>query len=344
MGFLDLFKPKKRDVKDKKNKMSLSKISEPLELLEIAKNNPYISVCKEAVKRIGRKHQEILRDVVTESSNIEVKIAAIKKINDQKILSELYQKSIELNYPKSIRIGVVKRMKDTSTLTEISKNDSSVKVRNAAKRRIFSLGPKICSYTVKVDCPHCSNPLILNGPLLNVKCSYCMSEVALDSKFWGNVIRVRNSTLFITLGDFRNAEVDCKLMNPRCLKCNSELKLDNVPTGSVEPIKCSKCGAKNTTFPAPEWMKRFKKYGGFAEQIFCGSSEKKRSRKETSGMKPILFSCLQCGGSLKITVDTLRITSCNYCGVSQYLPDELWLSLHPVKKKKEWFVRWKSNN
>ena len=33
-----------------------------------------------------------------------------------------------------------------------------------------------------------------------------------------------------------------------------------------------------------------------------------------------------------------RIVICEYCETNVYLPDDLWLRLHPAKKKNRWFV------
>ncbi|MES0489704.1 MAG: hypothetical protein ABUK01_06925 [Leptospirales bacterium] len=54
----------------------------------------------------------------------------------------------------------------------------------------------------------------------------------------------------------------------------------------------------------------------------------------------IMFTCLQCGGALKITEATPRILSCEYCSTDQYMPDTLWKTLHPIPKKRAWFIRW----
>jgi phage FluMu protein Com len=347
MGILGFFKSRKRQGKtnsaqsSKDLLASLSTLNDPQKLAEIAKTYPNTKVGKVAVRRIAHNNAEILQDIIIDADDYKVKIAAVKRIDDQKILSEIYKKCVELDISHSVRSALVKRMKDVPIITEISENDSSSVVRKVAKKRLFSLGPKISAYTVKVDCPHCSNPVMLNGPILTTTCTYCLSELTIPKKFWGYILRVKDSVTYSRLCGFRNVEIKSYLTSVRCSHCNSVIEVADIPAGSFKPIKCSECHTLNTTFPAPKWMERIKKFSRHADQIFCGVSEGEKTSPKNTAMKPVIFSCLQCGGSLKITPETPRVMSCTYCGASQYLPDELWRSLHPVKKKREWFVRWR---
>src|SRR5258708_39741314 len=51
------------------------------------------------------------------------------------------------------------------------------------------------------------------------------------------------------------------------------------------------------------------------------------------------MTCPQCGGALHIPADTNRTTTCQFCSVDFYLPDDLWRRLHPVKVVEPWCVR-----
>lgn len=50
--------------------------------------------------------------------------------------------------------------------------------------------------------------------------------------------------------------------------------------------------------------------------------------------EPIYFSCLQCGAGLPID-GTQRVVTCKHCSGSSFLPDPLWLRMHPAAK-----MRW----
>jgi len=74
-------------------------------------------------------------------------------------------------------------------------------------------------------------------------------------------------------------------------------------------------------------------------QLFCAlDPEKPVTHQEKTKM--IMFACLQCGSPLKISEITPRILKCEYCDTDQYIPDALWRNIHPIPKKRTWFIRW----
>jgi hypothetical protein len=48
------------------------------------------------------------------------------------------------------------------------------------------------------------------------------------------------------------------------------------------------------------------------------------------------MACPQCNGGLTITPETPRTMTCAFCGVQVFLPDGLWLRLHPARKMRRW--------
>lgn len=58
-----------------------------------------------------------------------------------------------------------------------------------------------------------------------------------------------------------------------------------------------------------------------------------------SSLTTIVIACLSCGAPLRVGSETPRNAACGYCGTMQYLPDPLWLLLHPAKKRVWWFIR-----
>ncbi|MBY9000668.1 MAG: hypothetical protein KGD64_07125 [Candidatus Heimdallarchaeota archaeon] len=51
----------------------------------------------------------------------------------------------------------------------------------------------------------------------------------------------------------------------------------------------------------------------------------------------IALTCPKCAGALIIDGKD-RLVPCKYCGVNVYLPDDLWLRLHPVEVKSRWYL------
>lgn len=121
---------------------------------------------------------------------------------------------------------------------------------------------------------------------------------------------------------------------PRCTQCHALLDIEKT-------MICPDCSAENTTFPAPQWLREYMVNGEVPEQIFCAEIEGHGSFED--GLKPVLIKCAACNASLKITTKTPRSATCEHCGTTQFLPDQLWIALHPVKKSREWFIKFGSD-
>jgi hypothetical protein len=55
------------------------------------------------------------------------------------------------------------------------------------------------------------------------------------------------------------------------------------------------------------------------------------------------MTCPQCGAALHLTAESQRTTTCQFCHVDVFLPDELWRCLHPVKVVQPWWVRFEGS-
>jgi hypothetical protein len=100
------------------------------------------------------------------------------------------------------------------------------------------------------------------------------------------------------------------------------------------------------TFPAPAWLKE---QLPTAVQIFGADAE---IAGEEAGLavalgerqvQPVAMACPSCGGGLTFTERSERTTACKYCGVSVFIPDALWLELHPAKTMERWTLTYKLN-
>ena len=92
------------------------------------------------------------------------------------------------------------------------------------------------------------------------------------------------------------------------------------------------------TFPAPEWLKE---QLPTALQVFGGDEEVARAQGvdlavNEAATKPIAMPCPSCGGGLTIKHDTDRTVTCQFCSTSVFIPDALWVRLHPTKTMLRW--------
>ena len=49
------------------------------------------------------------------------------------------------------------------------------------------------------------------------------------------------------------------------------------------------------------------------------------------------MQCMKCHATLPVD-GTKRLVECSYCTARNYLPDDLWLALHPAAKRESWFM------
>ena len=208
-------------------------------------------------------------------------------------------------------------------------------------------------FKVLATCPHCGHPVPINGPQIQPTCPACQKPVPIPAETWHSMLEEylqsykglqpgegNDSTLISGL-TLKFTSVKLPPPDPACLKCETLWEMTEIKDGTDGVITCKKCGYASPTFPAPAWLTAgvpSAKQIFFAERITDGSPIKAVEQNHDPS-QPIAMFCPQCSGSLLITTETERVTKCKYCNVDVFLPDELWLKLHPVKIAKFWLVR-----
>ncbi len=194
-----------------------------------------------------------------------------------------------------------------------------------------------------INCPKCDSPVMLNGPLEKAHCERCQSDTDVPHEYWKDILENileevknelkegegSNSNIF---GMFKTTLLYGRL-KPRCEECKTYFEV-NEGLSEAYVHKCSECGCSIEISPCPSWLKKIHP----AIKLLVNADLKSSSGKEPPAISgPIVFSCPKCGGAL--TIDGMdRLVPCEYCGVNVYLPDDLWLRLHPAKTKERWFI------
>lgn len=196
---------------------------------------------------------------------------------------------------------------------------------------------------ISIKCPHCDSPVHIDGPYRKILCGNCQSEIDFPEDVWTDLLEdVRdeiltefepgqgsNSTIF---GHF-NMNLMYGRLQPYCRKCKRDFNMEKEYAGQ-DMLICPDCGSKTPVFPAPEWFKKAIE----GANLIAGAYPDIENIEEPEGISgPVAFSCPQCGSSLMIDGKD-RLMKCEYCETNVYLPDDLWLRLHPAKKKNRWFV------
>lgn len=203
--------------------------------------------------------------------------------------------------------------------------------------------PVAARMEVGINCPRCESFLPLNGPVLKAHCRSCQSDIEIPESYWKDVIgdamedlramEKGTGTSSQIFGQFRSSNKYGRL-DPYCLKC----KTDFDDPWSLDPgmtYSCKECGTEYPVQAAPEWLSTM-----FPNIMYLLNAEREGEDAENvarDSPNPVVFTCPQCGGALKVTGED-RLVHCRYCDADVYLPDDLWLRLHPAKKKERWFL------
>jgi DNA-directed RNA polymerase subunit RPC12/RpoP len=195
---------------------------------------------------------------------------------------------------------------------------------------------------MSIKCPECDAPVHIDGPYRKVFCNTCQSDIDFPEEVWGDLLgdvieevpgfkegEGTNSNIF---GHFNMGMTYGKL-TPYCINCKRDYKIEEDFNGSDKVI-CPDCKTEAPAFTVPEW------FGNIltrTKMIVGAWPEGVVSDENQPVSEPVAYNCPQCAGSLMID-GTERLIKCDYCETRVYLPDDLWLSLHPVKKKSRWFI------
>lgn len=211
-----------------------------------------------------------------------------------------------------------------------------------------------CALKVRVNCPECGSALFVDGPYKKVLCPACDSrtavtalwpillERAIDNGAGGRHFR---SSSFIWAGNDvpHILYAANKGHPPLCGRCDEVLdEAEHVAGGTDADFFCPACGAAHPTWPAPGYLSQKKLPGGVrAQQVFMAPSEEAQGRPPAPARdaKPVNFGCPNCGANLAITGDSLRVLTCEFCEADSYLPPAIWNRLHPVRKRRAFWIR-----
>jgi endogenous inhibitor of DNA gyrase (YacG/DUF329 family) len=216
-------------------------------------------------------------------------------------------------------------------------------------------GTRYGIFKVIATCTHCGNPVVVNGPLAQPFCSSCSKAVDIAPEQWQSIIgdylkdydetepgSGSEGTLMSGGLTLKYTCIRLPPPDPACPKCETNWELDSVENGANRNLACKKCGHTTPVYPAPSWLRAVVPP---AAQVFFAERESDQEAHgtavdpEKSEDRPVALSCPQCGGGLLITGDCERTVACKYCGVDVYLPDGVWLKLHPAKVAKFWMIR-----
>ncbi len=222
-------------------------------------------------------------------------------------------------------------------------------------------GVRSGGFSLRTTCNRCGQPLPLNAPVRRTTCAACSADVTLPDRIWTCALEELEKSYEALAEDAprtHTATIDgfpltfeLRRGAPRCEKCGQGYPDDRMADGSTRDLFCVGCGDPGSTYPAPDWLRSLvptavqivsTDRGGAAEAGLVAAGGV--AAAPTQASTPVVMSCPQCGGPLRITDDMARLVPCTHCHAEVYLPDELWRRLHPAKVSRLWYVRFEGKS
>ena len=230
-------------------------------------------------------------------------------------------------------------------------------------------GKKLVAARVRItlDCPECASPVPVNGMTQQVLCSACQSVIPLADDFdWKELLtyashescmehrilvnskRVKAMDYFLAFGPeggrlyrrHRQILLEIDARPPQCPSCRESLSVhalgrEVASEGRDVDAFCPACG-EGVPIRIPTKRERAAIHDACVA-VACESAVK-GDLNEPETDEHVLFSCLGCGAPLDIDGSAPRISHCQFCDATNYLPDALWLRLHPASRKRPFFI------
>lgn len=202
---------------------------------------------------------------------------------------------------------------------------------------------------LKTTCSHCSSPLMMNAVTNDILCPACNKNNYFSDEDWQNLLddalkegpvlkEGEGQPSTIMRGAYTYQLMYGKQL-PRCGKCKTNIDLNKLAEYSESGnYLCQKCSSKTfvrkTDVILAAVYSSVKYLVGEDDDMLKVNPAKS---KLPASLKPVLFTCPSCAGNLEID-GTDRMVSCKFCDSQIYLPDDLWLRLHPVKEVTRWYL------
>ncbi|MBN1619851.1 hypothetical protein JW890_03935 [candidate division WOR-3 bacterium] len=200
---------------------------------------------------------------------------------------------------------------------------------------------------LKTKCRKCDGTIHINALTQKIPCPFCREELNLSLKTWEGILEdpIREapdfdegeSTNSTVMGNI-NYQITYGRQIPRFpeSKKNIDLKkaAEYAEKGNIEDPDT---GKKHSFRKIPiEYANIFPEAMYLAMEdtgLVPGGIE----NKTVNAQEPVAFACPKCGGFLDVDGKN-RMVKCSFCNVSVYLPDDLWMRLHPTDTITRWFI------
>lgn len=207
------------------------------------------------------------------------------------------------------------------------------------------------AFTFRTQCRHCGHPVPVNLPARETHCPSCQQTTPLPAAAFVDLLyafdddhaELAEGTSYPHNDDVEGLPVTAtfrRMVKPLCEKCKQPYREERIAEGESKDIFCSSCGDPASTTPVAAWLREAVPQARQIVSVDRGAGRGEGPAPEIeSEVRPVVMACPSCGGSLSVTKESSRMLPCQYCPAEVYLPDPVWLRLHPARTVREWYVR-----
>ena len=136
-------------------------------------------------------------------------------------------------------------------------------------------------------------------------------------------------------------KLDSVREDPRCARCGTAIPDEAAGFAARGFTMCPGCGARIGVRPPPESLVPVLR----GASLVCGEDHDQLAQTPAAAAPkaahPVELRCATCSAPLPVD-GTQRTVHCAYCGADMFLPDDVWLRLHPIAEVKPFYLCWSS--
>lgn len=205
---------------------------------------------------------------------------------------------------------------------------------------------KTSIFRLQIVCPGCNNNIAVPGITDTVICQNCGKNTSvsavINEKMFGIMHKEKYMNGFLSggieqIGGTGAYKLVYSSQQPYCEECftviDEESTMSAINSGAA--LSCPGCSHK---MPVRAKDAIIREFHPKAVGVLNDSFGKDHAEKNTDKESLLVFKCMTCGAGLELSDDTDRKIKCRYCDNENYLPDSIWVKLHPNKEVQPLFV------
>jgi hypothetical protein len=196
------------------------------------------------------------------------------------------------------------------------------------------------SYRQSIRCPECKQQTPVNHLRTTMLCSHCQATTDLLQRnlaWWTDQLSCQLGTRMVfrvpeaKVGEINSSSNDIEFFRgpADCPTCHQLMTPTALVEGAASGTYTCACGFTCSCRDAePSLVPNFRYARWLLGEAPAGGAA-------PQGTHAMVMACMSCGASLKVDGSS-RTVDCTYCNTSNFLPDGVWLRMHPAPRL-EWF-------